>query len=369
MAEPLKYHVNENVIRHISKLIKAVHPSFDGGEFQRIAVHGLEELELIPRAKHITVALRKTLPQEPEEAISIIVGSVTAPHSPGRLAGIESFFYYPLVHFVSEYGLDCFQPSLNALNVLTRLFTSEFGIRPFLEHYPEATLSELHTWVNDPDEHVRRLVSEGSRPRLPWASRLPNFRRDPGPVLELLERLKDDPSEYVRRSVANNLNDISRDHPKLVLEVASKWWKDGDTTRRKLIKHALRTLIKAGDADALSILGYEANSKIEVSSMTCLPHAAPIGGKVQLEIRLQNPTSSSLSVLVDLRIHFVKSNGSRSAKVFKGKELTIPGNAEASFKRTISLAQQTTRTHFPGEHQAEVMINGQITKSIIFQVV
>jgi 3-methyladenine DNA glycosylase AlkC len=368
MAEPLKSYVNEAVVRRIAALIRVVLPSFDEAVFIRLAVDGLEELELIPRAKHITVCLKQALPQDPEEAISILVQAVTSEHSPGRLPGMESFFYYPFVHFVAQYGLGCFQTSLGALHELTRLFTSEFGIRPFLSHYPEATLTELHVWATDPNEHVRRLVSEGTRPRLPWALRLPRFQEDPGPVLDLLEKLKDDPSEYVRRSVANNLNDISKDHPELVLKVTSAWWNDGDNTRRKLVKHALRTQIKAGNPQALSILGYGSHSAIQVSSLSCTPQLVSIGGKVQIEVLLKNPTEGEAAGLIDLRIHFVKSNGFRSAKVFKGKEVVLAPEATTSFKRTISVAQQTTRTHYPGEHLVEVVINGQVVISSSFIV-
>jgi 3-methyladenine DNA glycosylase AlkC len=204
----------------------------------------------------------------------------------------------------------------------------------------------LRTWAGDPDEHVRRLVSEGTRPRLPWATRLPQFQRDPGPVLELLDLLKDDPSEYVRRSVANNLNDISKDNPQVALDVAGRWYEG----RERLFKHALRTLLKAGDPQALAILGYSTRA---VSAHAQLPPRIAIGSSLPLEVTL----TGQGRVLVDIVVHFVKANGSTSQKVFRGAELDVDG--QATLRRSISFRQHSTRRHYPGEHRIEVLINGR----------
>ena len=162
----------------------------------------------------------------------------------------------PHCFFVAEYGLDHFEPSMQAHYQLTQRFTAEFSIRPFLIKHTEATLARLRQWARDPNEHVRRLVSEGTRPRLPWASRLPAFQADPAPVLALLELLKDDPALYVRRSVANNLNDIGKDHPRVLMQTAQRWMRDATPERAWVVRHALRWAVKQGDPAALKVLGF-----------------------------------------------------------------------------------------------------------------
>jgi len=212
--------------------------------------------------------------------------------------------------------------------------------------------------VVHPDVHVRRLVSEGTRPRLPWAPRLKAFQEDPAPVLELLELLKDDEEELVRRSVANNLNDISKDHPALAAEVARRWWKGGDQDRKKLVRHALRTLVKKGDPDALAILGFGADSPARFEGASCEPKKVPIGGRVRIEAKVSNPSDEETGALLDFRVHFVKAKGSTSPKVFKGGERSLGPGERATIRKTISLAQQSTRVHYPGVHRIEVMLNG-----------
>ncbi|MFC1660109.1 DNA alkylation repair protein, partial [Gemmatimonadota bacterium] len=235
---------------------------------------------------------------------------------------------------------------------------AEFSIRAFIERHPEKTLERLSEWASDPNMHVRRLVSEGTRPRLPWAPRLRRFQEDPSPVFELLEVLKDDPEEYVRRSVANNLNDISKDHPRRVIEVVGRWLEDETKNRTRLARHALRTLVKAGDAGALAALGYASGSPVVVGKVTCSPETIKIGEKVRIEVELENPSDEKAPVLVDLRIHFVKANGSTRPKVFKGAELEVDAFGAATVRKSVSLAQHSTRQHYPGAHRIEVVLNG-----------
>ena len=251
---------------------------------------------------------------------------------------------------------------------LTKRFTAEFSIRAYLERFPEATLLRLSEWSRDPNVHVRRLVSEGTRPRLPWAARLRSFQDDPSPVLELLEGLKDDPEEYVRRSVANNLNDISKDHAQRVVDVAAEWWEDGGPDRRRLVRHALRTLIKQGNEGALAVLGYSADTPTRVSWIRCSPEAVPIGGKARLEAEVENPSTEEVGALVDFRIHFVKANGTTRPKVFKGAILTLPPRQSSTVRKTVSFAQHSTRTHYPGPHRVELMLNGKTVVGQDFDV-
>ena len=184
-------------------------------------------------ARHISDALAEFLPADRSRALRLILDSLDTEHDADDLNGMEGFRYLPFVFFVADHGLITSSTAMAAQYELTKRFTAEFSIRAYLEHHPEATLDRLHESARDPNVHVRRLVSEGTRPRLPWAPRLRAFQEDPGPVVDLLELLRDDPEEYVRRSVANNLNDIAKDHPDLTVEIARRWWSDGDEQRLK----------------------------------------------------------------------------------------------------------------------------------------
>jgi 3-methyladenine DNA glycosylase AlkC len=357
MAEPLKNSYGPNIPRRIAAMIEAVHPAFPAAAFVSYCLDGYDALELTPRARRIADAMARHLPPDPAEAITILIASLGPKIE--RLEGMAPFVYLPHVLFVAEHGLECLEESFHAQYELTQRFTAEFSIRAFIDRHPEPTLTRLRQWAGDPSMHVRRLVSEGTRPRLPWAPRLRRFQEDPSPVIELLELLKDDPEEYVRRSVANNLNDMAKDHPKLVIEVCRRWWPDASPPRRRLIQHGLRTLVKQGNHDALALLGFAPGSPVSVTYVSATPEQARIGETVILEVGIHNDTPSAQPVLVDLRVHFVKANGSTAPKVFKGATFQLaPGEAGKLVKR-VSVAQQSTRTHHPGRHQVEVLVNGE----------
>lgn len=366
MAEPLKNSFGPDVPRRIAESLHAVWPALDVDVFIEDCLDGWDELELTPRGRRVADVMAEHLPQERAEAIEIVLASF-GPELPNidpdeiterdgdPMAG---FIYMPHGYFVSTYCTEAYDAALHANYELTKRFTAEFSIRALLEAEPERTLAALREWAGDANVHVRRLVSEGTRPRLPWSSRLPAFQADPEPVIELLERLKDDPAEYVRRSVANNLNDIAKDHPDRVVEIAARWWNDGDDTRRRLVKHALRTLIKQGHAGALDILGYGRTSAAEIVATSIDPGTAEIGGSVQIRIELHNPSREDAGALVDVRVHFVKADGSTSPKVFKGGEVMIEPGERATITKRISVRQHSTRRHYPGDHDVEAMING-----------
>jgi 3-methyladenine DNA glycosylase AlkC len=358
MAEPLKNQFGPDVPARIADMLVAVDPTFQRDAFIERCLDGFDDLELTPRARHISDALAEFLPDDRALALRVIIDSLPEHGDAAELTGMEGFRYLPYVFFVADHGLDHFETAMTAQYELTKRFTAEFSIRAYLEHAPEATLDRLHVWARDPDVHVRRLVSEGTRPRLPWAPRLPAFQADPSPVIELLELLKDDPEEYVRRSVANNLNDISKDHPERATEVARRWWTEGDDVRRKLVRHGLRTLVKQGDPAALEILGYVADSPIQVDAVVIDPDRVAIGDKVRIEVSLTNPSDTPAGGLVDLRVHFVKANGATSPKVFKGAEVTIPPGQTTAVRKTVSIAQHSTRTHYRGFHSVDIMLNG-----------
>jgi 3-methyladenine DNA glycosylase AlkC len=271
----------------------------------------------------------------------------------------SGFFYLPHSLFVAQHGLNHLDLALQAQHALTQRFTAEFSLRPFLQTHPHATLAHLVRWATDPNAHVRRAASEATRPRLPWAARLSDFVRDPSPCLPLLEALRDDPSAYVRRSVANHLNDIGKDHPALLLDIAARWLDPAPAARVALVRHALRSLIKQTHPQALALLGHGHLSALQVQSSQVEPQRPRIGDSVRLRVVLNNPSTELATALVDWRVHYTKADGRSSPKVFKGSTVRVPPGAQQVLEKTWSLRQMSTRTHHTGRHAVEVLINGQ----------
>jgi 3-methyladenine DNA glycosylase AlkC len=359
LAEPLKNQFGVDIPVKIATMIAAVAPAFPVEAFVQEALAGYEALDLLPRGWKIAEALYRHLPADYEEAIEILLASLGPKLEKSEGNGMAPFLYLPHVCFVAKYGLDHFEASMKAQYELTQRFSAEFSIRPYLEQHREATLARLKEWTSDPSFHVRRLVSEGTRPRLPWASRLRDFQKDPRPVLALLELLKDDPELYVRRSVANNLNDIGKDHPALLVETVRRWLVDASEERRWLIQHALRSAVKRGDAEVLATIGFKDAAKVAIDNVSISPSAARIGDALVIVFGISNTASTRQRVLVDLRVHFVKANGKSAPKVFKLKTVEFEPGARVQLKKTISLAEMTTRKHYAGTHQVDAMLNGQ----------
>lgn len=257
----LKTLLDREAIECLAHNLGRVQRDFDGAAFRREALEGLEPLAILARGLHLAKVLRRHLPARYAEAVAVLVGSLTPPLRETEGNGLAGFFYLPHVSFVATYGLDPaenggrdpFEASMRAQYEITRRFSAEFSIRPFLIKWPERTLARLREWTRDPDPHVRRLCSEGSRPRLPWAMRIPAFVQDPRPVLPILEALKDDPELYVRRSVANHVGDIVKDHPALAFELCERWIEGADENRKWLIRHAVRHPAKKGAKAALRL--------------------------------------------------------------------------------------------------------------------
>lgn len=357
MAAALKDQFGPGVPRAIAGMIGAVHARFPQREFLRDALRGYGPLSLTGRAAHIATALHRHLPADYPRAIDILLASASRPHGHRAASGMTGFLFLPHLMFVARHGLDHFEDSMRAQHALTQRFTAEFSIRAFLERHPRRTLTRLRRWARDPSAHVRRLVSEGTRPRLPWAPRLRAFQQDPRPVLSLLELLKDDPELYVRRSVANHLNDLGKDHPALLTEVAARWWRSGGPERRWIVRHALRSAIKRGEPGALRILGYGGKAEVAVGAVSLTPRQPRIGGTLVITCELRNTSRRRQRVMADLVVHFVKARGT-SAKTFKLKALELAPGERVRIGKRIGLQQLTTRRHYPGVHRVELLLNG-----------
>ena len=358
MAEPLRNQFGTDIPEKIAGMISDVFPAFDSVSFIGESLDEYEALGLTQRGWKMARTLRQHLPDDYEASLEILVASLGPKLDRTEGLGMQPFLYLPYVFYVAEYGLDHFEASMLAQYELTQRFTTEFSIRPFLERYTEATLARLETWSGDPNVHVRRLVSEGTRPRLPWAPRLRIFQKDPAPVIALLELLKDDPEIYVRRSVANNLNDIGKDHPRILEETARRWMKDASPERLWLVRHALRSAVKRGEPGALAVLGFGEHANVSIRKVSIKPKEVPIGGLVSFAFEITSNESKEQRVLVDLQVHFVKANGKTSPKVFKLKIVELVPQEAVKIQQKISVANMTTRKHYPGLHKVEVVVNG-----------
>lgn len=359
MAEQLRNHYGAEIPRRIATMISAVHPAFPAKRFLTTALAGYDELNLMARGRQIAAALALHLPEDFDAAADILLASLgPRPRSQEGEGGMASFLYLPHTLFVASHGLDHFETSMRAQYELTQRFTAEFSMRPFLERHEQATLARLAEWAGDANEHVRRLVSEATRPRLPWAARLRRFQRDPRPVLALLELLKDDPSLYVRRSVANNLNDIGKDNPDQLIATLKRWQRQSTPERDWLINHALRSAIKRGEAPALELLGFADKPEVEVMDVAITPARATIGGAVSIGFTLRNTRRKPQQLLVDFRIHYRKANGKSSPKVFKLRRVELAPGESLRLEKSVSLREMTTRRHYPGRHEVDLVVNG-----------
>ncbi|MFC7410488.1 DNA alkylation repair protein [Hydrogenophaga atypica] len=366
MAEPLKHLLNDGVPPRIAAMLKRAWRGFGTAAFLRQIEPGYEGLELMQRGQRIAEALHAHLPTDVPRALAVLTESLDPPmglDAKGEPdAGDRSysaFLYLPHSMYIAAHGLPHLDDAMRAQHALTQRFTAEFSLRPYLLHHREATLKHLHAWAQDNNAHVRRAASEGTRPRLPWAPRLPAFQKDPTFALPLLDALKDDPSSYVRRSVANHLGDIAKDHPGVATDTARNWLRGASAEREALVRHGLRFLVKQCHAGALETLGVGHAVQLDVAAARITPAHVLIGGKLRIEVELHNPTQRPQRVLADLQVHYVKASGEASPKVFKLSTLELAPGETVTLGKTLSLAQMTTRTHYPGRHAVALLLNGR----------
>jgi 3-methyladenine DNA glycosylase AlkC len=370
--EPLKNLFSDELVRWTVYHLARQLPSTDSHRLFHSIVDAFPALELKARAQCIADRLHEVLPLETGERLAILEAMLHPDgldHHDKRSdeQGLCGWAVMPLTLLVGQRCLTNFDAAMQSLKVMTQRFSSEFGIRYCLRQDPEQAISIMAGWTGDPNRHVRRLVSEGARPRLPWAIQLPSLIADPRPGLDLLERLKDDPDPYVRRSVANHLNDISKDHADLVVERAEAWMAGATTERQSLLRHGLRTLIKKGDLRALALFGREPG-RVRYGTLELKSALVSFPGSLDFAIELQSIADHPASVSVDYVIQFRKANGSLSAKVFKGGEWTLSPSEKRYFRRSHAFRPITTRRYYPGEHRLQIRINGTDTPAVPFEL-
>lgn len=355
MPEQLKnLFFTQKSVSHLAECIHKNFKSFNKQKFiNEVFDENFENKELKARMRHVTVILKNNLPDNYEKAVKILMS--IAPE-------ITGFDAMCLPDFVELYGIDYWDLSFEALELFTKSCSSEFAVRPFIAKNSEKAMKVIYRFAESDNHHVRRLASEGCRPMLPWAMALPEFKKDPEKILPILEKLKNDESEYVRKSVANNLNDISKNHPELVLDICEKWQGKSEKTDW-IIKQACRTMLKAGNKRAMILFGFANPKNIQVKNLTVDNNKPLIGDTVTFTFDLEVKSKTEKKVRLEYIVHFVKKNNKISPKVFQIKEETFkPGSH--SIKKKQSFENVSTRTHLPGKHLIEIKVNGEVKGSI-----
>ena len=351
MADLIKDMYNKEYLHKLAVDIHRVYPPFDAEAFVAAVMDETwTGLELKARMRQITVKLRDFLPADYAKAIGVI-DQVIAKYG----TWLEGFgaMYFP--DFVEMYGLDDWEVSVAALARYTPHASSEFAVRPFILRDPTRMVAQMYTWALSDDPHIRRLSSEGCRPALPWAQALPLFKKDPTPILPILELLKADPDLYVRKSVANNLNDISKTHPDLVATLAQQWYGQNALTDW-VIKHGCRTLLKKGNPLALAIFGLGDADAVDVAGFAISAPKVVIGGELHFffTITAKKDAKMRLEYVID----FVKANGKTSRKIFQLSESNVKANETKRYERKHKFIDLSTRKHYPGTHTLTLIVNG-----------
>ncbi|MCH7273282.1 DNA alkylation repair protein [Burkholderia gladioli] len=358
----LKDSMGERQFRSLLSTLKLIERSFDTRRFLAVALDGLDELSLMARVRRASLAIEagaQALPGGYDTVLTLLAEA--APHLGGGFLSLVAPDY------VGQFGRHDFDRSMAALAFFTRFGSSEFAVREFLRDDPRRALATLRDWSRHEDQAVRRLASEGSRPRLPWSFRLREIEADPALAAPILDNLRADPSDYVRRSVANHLNDVTKLHPDWVLERAAAWGV-ADAGTRWIVRHALRTLVKRGDARALALLGASGAARIEAVPFAVTPARIELGETVTLAAELVSTAPDVQRLVVDYRIGYVKKNGSTAHKVFKLRELTLAPGQRIDIVRSQRIRDFTTRTHYAGRHGVELIVNGAVVAQAHFDL-
>jgi 3-methyladenine DNA glycosylase AlkC len=359
MAEPLKNMYTRAFFEGFADKVKQVYPAFDTAQFLGLIYdEGWSDRELKQRFRHITQCLGQTLPALYEVALAVLL----------KLAEqCRGFAYLFFPDFVEVYGMEELALSLPALEAFTKSSSAEFAVRPFIIKYPDEMMAQMARWAEHGDPHVRRLASEGCRPRLPWGFALECFKKDPTPIMPILSALKSDESEYVRKSVANNINDISKDHPQLVLQIAKDWYGKHPHTNW-ILKHGCRGLLKQGNPEALALFGFGKLLDVGIRSLVLSSKTAALGDEISFSYTLTNDAPVSQKIRMEYAIDFIKSNGRGSRKLFKISEKAYASGGTYHISKRHQLKDLTTRKHYSGEHLLTILVNGVEAASETFHL-
>ena len=377
MAEPFKNMYNEQFFDRFTKDLKLVIKDFDAcGFVSQIMDDEWENRELKQRTSHITAILKEFLPADYKEAIAKILELLEYVESTqpdfskidDTKFGLMLEYGWILDNYVEQYGLDDYETSIKAIEKITQFTSCEFAVRPFIVKYPDKMMKQMLAWSKHKHWGVRRLASEGCRPRLPWAMALPNLKENPAPIIPILENLKNDPARFVRLSVANNLNDIAKDNPETVIELARRWQGESEEVDW-VIKHGCRTLLKQGNSEVMELFGFDSIKNISVENFQISTPEVKIGNSLEFGFNLLNNNNKKIKIRLEYGIYYQKANGTLAKKVHKISEKEYAENSTTQITRKHSFRLVTTRKFHIGLHQVAVIINGNEFEKHDFELI
>ncbi|WP_455672223.1 DNA alkylation repair protein [Phocaeicola sp.] len=375
MAELFKNIWNELFFDEFTKALKCTIDNFDEHLFlSQIIDDEWENKEFSQRGTHISATMKCFLPADYKDAIAKILELINHVKETPHWTSVKdtqfglSLEYSILAEFVELYGLDDYETSVSAIEEITQFTSCEFTVRPFIIKYPDEMMKQMLAWSKHKHWSVRRLASEGCRPRLPWSMALPNLKKDPAPIIPILENLKNDTSEIVRKSVANNLNDIAKDNPQTVIDLARKWQGESKNTDW-VIKHGCRTLLKQGNQEAFELFGLNTVKNISIQDFQILTPRVNIGKSLEFSFKLLNDNKEKVRIRLEYGLYYQKANGSLSKKVCKISEKEYAANSITPITRKQSFRVITTRVFHLGAHQVSVIINGNESEKHDFELV
>ncbi|MDR0491138.1 MAG: DNA alkylation repair protein [Oscillospiraceae bacterium] len=351
MPEPFKNLYNHELILKLAFDLQSVYGPFQADEFIKSTMEMWDDIGLKDRIYKISANLGKYLPEDYKTTIGILDKVVM---NYGSWLDCRGMFF-PI--FVEIYGQDekDWDTSIAALERYTPYASAENAVRPFIIRHEERMMAQMVAWSKHESEHVRRLSCEGCRPALPMSQSLPSFKKDPAPILPILEQLKNDPSVWVRKSVANNLNDISKTHPELVVKLAKEWYGKNEHTDW-IVKQACRTLLKKSNRDALALFGCDDVTSIDVDDFALGAPVISIGEDIAFSFSIS--ARHTAKVRLEYGIDYMKSGGKRNRKIFKISEVSLKENETKSYAKKHSFADVSTRKHYPGTHSITLVVNG-----------
>ncbi|WP_293710510.1 DNA alkylation repair protein [uncultured Parabacteroides sp.] len=378
MAEPFKNMYNEQFFDRFSIDLKLVIKDFDAREFvSQIMDNEWENRELKQRCMHITTILKKFLPADYKEAITKILELLDyVKNTQPDFSKIDdtkfglTLEYGPVLdNYVEQYGLDDYETSVKAIEKITQFTSCEFSVHPFIIKYPDKMMQQMLVWSKHEHWGVRRLASEGCRPRLPWAMALPNLKENPAPIIPILENLKNDPARFVRLSVANNLNDIAKDNPQTVIDLVKRW--QGESKEVDwIIKHGSRTLLKQGNPEMMELFGFNSTVKsVHIENFQISIPKVKVGNSLEFSFNLLNKNNKRTKIRLEYGIYYQKANGTLTKKVHKISEKEYAENSTTQITRKHSFRVVTTRKFHPGLHQVAVIINGNEFEKYDFELI
>jgi len=361
MPEPFKNLYNEKFYLTLATHLNKVLANFDEQQFMVLMLcDNFEQLELKERMSHTKDVVHQFMPTDFAQAADILVALIASLTKAGIKEGSVEYMFLP--EYIESYGIDHYQVSVEAFEKITQFTSAEFAVRPFLIKYGEQMLAQMILWSKHPHYLVRRLASEGSRPRLPWAIALQAYKKNAKPLLPILHTLVDDPTEIVRRSVANNLNDIAKDNPEIVIEFSKQYLSEQKSVineqRKRTIKHACRTLLKQACPEIMTLFGYDSRN-IALTDFKVLTHKVAMGEYAEFAFSLKNNSNKEKKVRLEYGLYFMKKNGQLSKKVFKISERNLAANELHQVQRKQSFRAISTRVYHLGIHQVSIILNGK----------